>query len=597
MAKRTPSKIVTNDDPLFGVFGGLLNSGHKITSEKLQGLDPSKISQEQIRALEQTSLALWVLNNRIEVDNRPFSFSDHRYLLPLYMDKSQEIVVMKAAQLGVTIWMLLYLLHWLIHNVGKAALMFPTERALNELSKDRMSAIIRSNPDLQRAVHETDTLGFKKIGPKSSLYMRHMGGVASKDSVPLDVICFDEVRLVNQSDVDQVRERVSHSSYKKIIQASTAGMPDSDIAGQFMLGTQNYFHSRCLCVDGVVLSDVFPECIVEHKGEVYYRCPRCKARIDDPQNGRYVPHNPGARVQSYHMHQMLSKYISPLEIWTAFNKTSNIKEFYNAKLGKPYIDEDSRPVIDDDLTSCENTDILWKDKDNHCAMGVDQMGGYNYVVVAKRGPSGKKQIVHFEIIDSSNPIYVENGNKVTPFRRLYPLMKEYDVDLCIIDGQPNFNEALEFARAFPGRVFVAQYIEGSHDMVQWGDRSKYKVTVKKGSNQIKFKHTAILNRFQSLDFMFDEIKSRSFEWPNPKALIQQVKHPKTGKYEPMHIWLDFGYKHLKALVKQRVIQNDMTGQSRMEFQMLGCDPHTCHALNYANIALERMRQAPSFVMM
>lgn len=594
--KRTPVKIQKPPQQDFqSMFESLAPPQQRVQAASLKQIDPSNITPEQLKALQVDNFPLWVMTSGIEVDHRPFDFDSHKYLIPLYMDRGREVILMKAAQLGATIYLLLKLIHFCKNNPAKACLFFPTDEGVKLLSKDRLAPLIASNAELNKLITDSDTLGYKQIGEKSSLYLRHLGGVASKDSTPFDMIAFDEVRLLDPADVDQAKERISHSTYKYQLQVSTAGYPNHDIHKQFLRGTQNYWHTKCNCPDGVILSEVFPDCMAVTQNEVYYRCPRCKMRIDDPQNGKFIPHNPGAAAHSYHIHQMLSRYISAAEIWDNYQTTQNVKEFFNAKLGKPYVDEDNIPVTDEDLEACVNTDIQWCSKPkvkSAVGMGVDQMGGNNYIVIAKRAPNGKKRILHYEIVDDRNPIYWEAGKPVTPFKRCYQLMKEYDVDLCIIDAMPNANEAMDFARAFPKRVFVAWYIEQQREIVQWGDRAKFKQGVRRGGPKVKFKYTALLSRFLSIDLAMRAIAEREVEWPEPRTLIQECRSPKSGRFEPLHIFLTHFYEHMKAIVRQKTITNDDTGAFKMEWVNLGLDPHSVHAWNYCNMALERLRRTP-----
>ena len=82
----------------------------------------------------------------------------------------------------------------------------------------------------------------------------------------------------------------------------------------------------------------------------------------------------------------------------------------------------------------------------------------------------KRRIIHVEIVDNQAEQYKVDGQVITPFKRLYSLMNEYDVDLCVLDALPNANEAKDFARAFPGRVFLSYY-KDSQDMVKWSDKN------------------------------------------------------------------------------------------------------------------------------
>jgi hypothetical protein len=591
--KRKPAKI--KKEKTINEFDSIVSPQNRIQPGFDYSQLPKNITDEQVYALQEKNFALWVISSGLEVDHNPFDFNHHKYMIPLYMDNSQEIILMKSAQMGATVYELSELLHFTLFNEGvKACLFFPTQDGVTKLSRDRMTPLIASNKQLAEAVEDTDTLGYKRIGDKSALYLQHLGGIASKDSTPFDMISFDEVRLLNPADIDQARERVSHSRYKKVRMVSTAGMPNSDIHRQFLRGTQNFFYSSCGCREGVILSHVFPDCIVERKGETYYRCPRCGYRIRDPQNGHYVSHNPGAPVQSYHISQMLSHFISPAEILDAYRTTQNLKEFFNAKLGIPYVDKENIPVTQEELDCCVNRDCSWGPDKGQVAMGVDQMGGNNHVIIAKRLPGGKKRIIHIEVIERDNPIYFEDGEPITPFKRLYELMREFNVDMCICDALPNYNDAKDFAQAFPRRVFLSTYMKGQRDIVQWGDRAVFKQQVRKGSHKIKFKQTVMLSRYLSIEFVMKQITGGYFEWPHPRALIQEARNEDTGRIEPLYVMEKFFYEHCKSIVRQQQITNEETGQFKMVWVNLGRDPHQVHALNYCNIALERLKSVPIF---
>jgi len=560
---------------------------------------PPEISVEDVKALGHDDLALWVLGQNLLVDHRPFNFDRHRYLIDIYRCNSKEIVVMKAAQMGLTIWLLLKTLHILLNKSPiKAGFYFPTADSVIKLSKDRLTPIIAQNPELSALVENSDfanTLGLKQIG-SSSLYLNHIGGLATKDSTPMDLVAFDEVRLIDPSEIDQTLERISHSEHKYKFFVSTAGYPGTDIHARFLRGTQRYWHTRCGCgpnpEDWVVLSDVFPNCVMDVGDDVFYACPKCGYRINDPQNGEYVPHNPGADVESFHIHQMMSHYISAKEVWEAWNTTTNVREFYNAKLGKPYIDEESRPLTQDILDSCINPAIPWsfmKKEAGQICMGVDQRSGENHVIVAQRLESGKKRIVHIEIIASKNPTYKEGGREVSPFKRLRTLMEEYDVDVCVCDALPNANEAMAFGRAFPGRVFLAYYTD-SRDTIKWSDKGagkKESVATRRVRREAKFKHHVLLDRYTSIEASMMEWTTRKVEMPDPRRLIQTARD-NGGRFVQLPICTEYFFPHMMGVVREKV-GGTHDGIYRMRWVNLGLDPHFLHAWNYCWSALERVK--------
>lgn len=593
------------------IIGGTPSNPAKATTyaQGIRPLDVRKMlaqaTPDQLSFLMRDNLALWAQYSGIEVDQRAFDFDHHRYLLPIYMCNAQEMSWMKSAQMGATIYEVLRLLWFCRYHQVKAALYFPTADGVTKLAKDRLNPIIKSNKELEDNLSDGDALGLKHIqnihGRSSSLYMLYLGGTASKDSVPLDVLGFDEVRLCDTNDIDQALERVSHSTYKYRMYVSTAGYPNLDIHARFLRGNQQYWHVKCNCLDGFIPSECFPDCIIEtKKREVFLRCPKCKMIVRDPQNGNYVAHNPGADFPSFHISQFISKFITPKEIWTHYNTAINKKEFYNAKLGKPFVDEENVPITEEVLENSVNTDIRWlhdahrKDRRN-CAMGIDQHGGNVFVVIAQRANDGTKRIVHMEIVDSANPRYWENGKQVSPFKRVYELFREFDVGMCVIDAMPNYNEAAQLTRDFRGRCFVAWYGgQEQKDIALWHDRARVKEGIRKGSQNIKTKFQVSLNRYTSIDYALSEFVSRNVEMPHPDALVQ-VARSKEGRWEADNICRTTFWLHLKSIVRQKTWIDEQTGRYRMEWAYLGRDPHFVHAWNYCNIALERLKRQAIFV--
>src|SRR6266705_776418 len=55
-------------------------------------------------------LAEWA-QRYIRLDGKPFSFEGHAYLRALYDDTSSHVVLIKAAQIGGTVWAILRSLH------------------------------------------------------------------------------------------------------------------------------------------------------------------------------------------------------------------------------------------------------------------------------------------------------------------------------------------------------------------------------------------------------------------------------------------------------------------------------------------------------
>ncbi len=569
-------------------------------------IKPEDITMDDLKSLSKDNFALWALTSGCVVDGNEFEFDSHRYLLPLYLDPANDaydgtITLIKSAQMGASTFLMLKALWWLWKHQGrKGALYLPNKELVDNMSKDRLAPLMRSIPPIAECMDDSDKLGLKNIG-KSSFYMFHLGGVSSRDSVPLDLVLFDEVRLCSPKDIDQTLERISHSPFKNKTFMSTAGLPNSTIDYRFKDGTQHVWRSACGCgPDGCDLARTFPDCIVaddpRRPNDVYLRCPKCRWEIKDAQNGRYVPMNPGADHHSYQVSQLASKFISPKEIWRFYKRTTNMSEFFNSKLGLPYVDEEARGVSLDQLKACVDPMFEWgrpKAKNQpRTAMGVDQGGGYVMAVIADM-VDGKKRIRHVEIIDHRNPIYKEGGQKVSPFKRLAQLMEEFNVGLCVVDSMPNINDALHFAQAFPGRVFLAYYNKEAKDMVQWGDKKKHKETVRKAGPLLKFKYIVSINKFSGLDFTLGEWARGDWKCPDPEKLVQMCHDERTDNLQ-LEAPCNRMFDHFTRMIKRFKETNEETGEGKYEWIYSSGDPHLLFAQMHLTVALERLRRQTIF---
>lgn len=547
---------------------------------------------------------MWALTSGVRIDHRPVDFERHRYLLAWYLENGQTAAFIKAAQVGASMYSLLYILWWLKSHQGTKGIFYLPNRDLAEnMSKDRLNPIIESCPDIHSITANDGKLGLRHIGT-SSLYISYLGGNATKDSIAADLLIYDELRLCDPKDVDQALERISHSEHKVVRYLSTCGLQNSDIHARFLEGTQHSFHSACGCPDGVNLALAFPDCVVaddpKHP-EPYLRCPKCKWKINHPQNGRYVPYNDGADYNSYHVSQLISDYITTKEIWTAYKRTTNMEEFFNAKLGIPYVDISNRGVSYAEVLGCVNRDVLWREPNSrkekgYTAMGVDQGAGYCVATIADNY-GGKKRLRHVEIIEQQNPIYQENGVVVSPFNRLYELMKEYNVRICVVDGMPNFNDALSFAQAHPGRVWIAGYTdqEGA-EVVHWTDK-RYKQSVAKAGPMFRFKYSVQIARYQALSVLFAAWVAHEWVVPAPEHLVQAFRDRKTGILRPQSP-AEVLMEELPKYIRRYRITDEETGKGRYEWaKPAGSYDHLTHALVYTTVALERLKKQPSFSFM
>ena len=542
----------------------------------------------------------------LKVDNEPFTWEGHEYLIEPYRamavtgDENPEglkMVLQCGAQVGKTIFGFLFLVWLALRFWGKYFGYFLPDQAMAMIFSDvRFKPTVRSIPEIRPLWGEdptadagdkrkTDQKRVRSIGP-SQIFFSYMQGQTSTESIPMLAVVFDEVRKMLEGDIERAEERMSHSPYPINFKYSTAGYPDANIDKYFKQSNQHKFHSNCGCKDGIVLADVFPDCIGDHNGkEFFYICPTCKTIITNPRDGRWIAHNPSSDIIGYHIPQTLSCRQSAGKILKAFQEASDLQEFYNSKLGVAYLSPESQIVNTDILRATVNTDIKWINRGSNCAMGIDQMGGFNVVTIRYWGPKcdlgvNKSRLAHLEIIYADDP-----------WERCDELMQQYDVDICVADALPNINEARRFAQRWPGRVWLADYSyesKGDGDICEWGDRPKQTSSEKKSSDEIKNKYTVKISRYHGLEWNLMKYVHRMKEQPHERGLVAEVKD-NTGRMHIQFIAEQVFWVHLQKLARRKVMIDEAQGKFKMIFENIGIDPHFAHADLYCELALSRVK--------
>lgn len=546
----------------------------------------------------------------MKVDDHPFTLENRQALhfvydlIPTTPEQAYKkmIVLMKGAQMGLTIWEMLadiYMaLKWAPCKIG----MYVPDRSLaGYKSAERFMPVVRTVPAAYDRLTESDpNTGRKKgegnvlnrtMGDSRFLFLWTSGKVAT-ESFPLDVVSFDEVQEMLIGDMEKTMERMSASFIRFTLMLSTAKWPDADIHFWYKMGKQYRFHTECDCEDGVLLDDHFPHCVVFNekqyrgapKDEYVYVCPVCNAYIPDQQVGRWVAHNPGAPIDSVHLPQILSPTVSPQEIIEAYNNASDMQNFYNRKLGKPYSDPSQIPINMEILNECAKQGVAaglkWKLKARGTYMGIDQMGAFNVAIIKERMPDGRQATIHVESIYDSDP-----------FVRCDELMKDYGVAVCVVETLPNYNDAKRFSGRHRGRVFLAGYKDIADDMLQWGDATVSKAD-RKTDIESRDRYTVMLDQYKCMQTSMARMVKHECLFPDPKGLRQDIVNK--GVKKRVFLLKDEVFLHFTktALVTEKDPEQK---KFRRKVVKVGIDPHYSYANMLCDVAWARSHGTSSFI--
>jgi hypothetical protein len=574
-------------------------------------------------AQERTDLRTGEKLPALRIDGKPFTLDDRPAMAWLYdqIPSTREeafrrtLVLMKCTQVGFTVMEMLATIYLGLKFQPCTIGMFLPDLALAEgKSTERFMPIVRTIPEAHKLMTMDAADGSGRRTGEGNVRRRRIGealflfgwtsGKATTESFPMDVLTFDEVQEMSLPQMEKARERLSASSFRYNLMGSTANWPDSDIHHWYKRGTQHRFHTECpTCLKRRPLDDYFPACIAwdpdqldpltQRPGVHRYVCENGHW-IDDTQRGEWIPENPDARIVSAHFPQMLSPTISPGEIMEKFTTSTDRKNFYNRVLGKPWLDPSQIPVTLEHMARCveegKAAGVVWKTRARGAFMGIDQMGQFNVVVIKERLPDGRQAVIHLEEIYSDDP-----------FARCDELMDDYGVAVCVVEINPNFNDAHKFANRHPGQVFLCNgFGELPDDLVKWGDAPKLDVSERRTAEEARTRYTVTADQFKCMQASFARFTAEVplCLFPDPNELAQDV--------------IDHGVKQ-RALIAPRAFEHftktalvvekvrDATGneattnQYKRVVRKIKIDPHFSYANQLCDVAWSRAHGTAQFI--
>ena len=515
------------------------------------------------------SCSRWAEHRRVMGEPFPgnYSFKLHPWCREPHDTNAAFTSVMKAAQMGLT--EVAINLAFFTIDVKKRDVLYvlPTAKNASTFSKARFSTALMHSEYLKDIFTDTNTIELKQAGGVS-LYLRGSRGDSNLKSVPVSVLILDEADEMDQRAIWLALERLSGQLHKFVFSLSTPTIPRKGIHKLFLQGTQEHFYFKCpRCGRRTEL--IFPDCL-EICGETitdpdvrrsYLKCKECKGRIEHEEKPVFLKDakwEATAKVdedhRSFYINQMYSYTVSPFELAQAYFRgvgdEAAMVEFHTSKQGLPYI-PDGGPVTDTELDNAirNYTKVSQKPQvgtNRLIVMGVDQGKMNNVCIVeflfGRRGLDLNATAFAKILWEGKLP-----GDD---FTSLDPLMREWQVRACVIDADPQINDARRFARRFPGYVWLCRYRRGI--------TGKEIAVSEEDSNA----PIATVDRTNWFDASMGRFHSNRVELPADTSLEFR--------------------EHIKSMV--RTYEKDDQGNSKATYLSTGPD-HYSHAFNYAEIAL------------
>lgn len=410
-----------------------------------------------------------------------YGWKYHPWVKGILDSKATFNVTLKSAQGGFTEIAINRALWHIDINKRDVLYVLPTATNAGDFSKARFGGALHNSPYLKSLFTSTNSIGLKQAGA-TNLYIRGSRGDSNLKSVPASVLMLDEFDEFDQRAVYLALERLSGQPDKEIWFISTPTIPNYGVSKEYLMTTQEHYTFKCpLCSRHTEL--MFPECL-EMFGETindrdvhksYLKCKECQGKLPHETKFEWLANgtwkstyeNGDPDRRGYYMNQLYSSTVSPAELTVAYLRGLGdefaAQEWNNSKLGLPFVGESSQ--LNDTQIDAAVRDYSTNDarpivggSRKIRTLGYDQGKTGYYVVIEwtfERVSKDINMVAHAKVVDFGKILQQSEG-----WGRLHELMREWQINFCIIDADPEISDARRFARTFPGYVHLSRYRRG-----------------------------------------------------------------------------------------------------------------------------------------
>ncbi len=482
-------------------------------------------------------------------------------MLPIYRDKSQEIIIQKAVQMGISEWAICETFS--LCEQGLAVFyVHPTQIMRSSFVKNRI------DPLKNKSKYYSARL--KEIGEGAdSSVMKHFGkgvvkfvgsnAIAEFGEFPADCAIIDERDRCNWENLPYAKDRLQASKFKLYREVGNPTVEGKHINESFKNSDQKYWQIKCPHCNEWQCLDFFIN-IVRQKSDSSYElldldwredsnrdisvyCRKCGRIVDRLSEGEFVAKIPGRKVSGYQLSNLFYPTVSIRELWELFNEglgdETKKQVFYNSRLGLAFTSTGAKLSLAL-LEACQG-DYANLTTGKNCVMGID-VGAKLHVIIKEKLSSGIWRTIHI--------------GSYREFSQLDEVMSQFDVKVGVIDAMPETRKALEFQRKHGQRVWLCRYF--AQPNLQAIKRNEQERTLE-------------VDRTQTLDSSHAEILSKKTLFPkNFKTIdggdfVSQMCAPTRiwDEQSQRFKWMESGPDHYRHADNYAWMAEQLIGNSMM----------------------------------
>jgi len=436
-----------------------------------------------------------------------WNFDDRKWQVDILDDLHPSIVGRKPTQVGFTTISTCKFLWFLSQYKSRGMMTFPRRDDVTDFVAATLNPIIEGSEYLTTRLGRSDTMRMKRIGES---FLHIMEASVTPRMLPVDILVNDEVDLSDPENLKQFVARLDVSQYKYHYRFSTPTVSGYGIDAEYERSDMREWLVTCSKCNYEQFLDWELNVARPDGKDPYYMCSGCheKLAFDDITNGFWVPTGIESDVHGYQVSHMMMPISRPLELLIRDERTMDRKTFYNLRLGKPW-----RPIGG----SMPATLFMDNSFTENYPMETHRSRGYRYYIGADQG--NDVHVVVGRVPDGSDRIEIVYAEHISPqtsgdqFERLAAIIRMFDANFALCDGNPNRATVINMAKEFHGKMGIADI--GSYNY-------PYKWHGFSGSAAYRMN----CSRTDMLDGLRDDIGNGRIkiwgQWANRSRVVDQV---------------------------------------------------------------------------
>lgn len=435
-----------------------------------------KTNKKKVDKPEEASSAIaaldadaWIEYHNIKNEKgEPIEFLKHQFLIDIYNDQSDNLVVTKAAQIGLSTLEILKNFRDAERYKMDIIYTLPSDADVSIFVGGKVNRIIQNNPYLSKLTKDKDSVEQKQIG-KSMVYFRGTWTKKAAIMVTADRLVHDEVDSSKLDVIADYQARLQHSKFKQTHLFSHPSVPNSGVDIQWQISDQKEWFIKCPhCGYSQMLTwnTEEPKKMSINIEKRRFECKKCHKELDWHARAkgewRARKGRENAKWSGYHISLLMAPWMTANDIIEKYEEVLKGRQtmdyFYNKILGLAYAGGGN--TVTEDMIKNLVTDETNMHQ-GRMVIGVDTGIALRYVYGNEQGLLGYGEMTDY---------MPDDNNKLPLEQTLEYFLKRFPHSIMVIDQGGDIIGSRKLRNKYPGRVFLCFYARDRKTMqlIRWG---------------------------------------------------------------------------------------------------------------------------------